>query len=108
MKAALLQKRASNELEPAEWMELFDHFKHQGEVRESLGVEGQVGVVTSSQYDDWLHRGPDPLVAPLSLYLYSMWVYRVEKPERPSPDDFLIEFASTYPLKARCARLHCK
>ena len=32
-----------------------------------------------SQLDDWLHRGDDPIVRDMNLYVYSMWVYRVEK-----------------------------
>ena len=31
-----------------------------------------------SQLDDYLHRGGHPIVKHLSLYVYSMWVYRVE------------------------------
>ena len=32
-----------------------------------------------SQLDDYLHRGSHPLVKDMSLYIYSMWVYRSEK-----------------------------
>ena len=32
-----------------------------------------------SQLDDWLHRGDDAIVRDMNLYVYSMWVYRVEK-----------------------------
>ena len=31
-----------------------------------------------SQLDDYLHRGTHPLVKDMSLYIYSMWVYRAE------------------------------
>ena len=31
-----------------------------------------------SQHDDWMHRGDDPIVRDMSLYIYSVWVYRVE------------------------------
>ena len=32
-----------------------------------------------SQLDDYLHRGSHPLVRDMSLYMYSMWVYRAER-----------------------------
>ena len=32
-----------------------------------------------SQLDDWLHRGDNPIVKDMSLYIYSMWVYRSER-----------------------------
>jgi hypothetical protein len=35
--------------------------------------------VALSQLDDWLHRGDDPILAHMNLYVYSIWVYRVEK-----------------------------
>ena len=35
--------------------------------------------VALSQLDDWLHRGNDPIVAHMNLYVYTIWVYRVEK-----------------------------
>ena len=47
MRAALFQKRAANELEPSEWLHLFDHYKQQGDVKEAFG-EGNAAVVTSS------------------------------------------------------------
>ena len=34
----------------------------------------------SSQYDDWLHRGDHPILKDLCWYVYSIWVYRVERP----------------------------
>ena len=99
MRAALFQKRASNQLEANEWLHVFDHYKSQGEERESIGRD-TASVVASSQYDDWLFRGTNPVLRQLSLYMYSMWVYRVEKPEKPSPDDFLFPFDDAYPLKS--------
>ena len=36
--------------------------------------------VTTSSLEDWLWRGDHPLVRDMSLTVYSMWVYRVEKP----------------------------
>ena len=50
------------------------------------------------QYDDWLHRGDDPCVRNLSLYLYSMWVYREERTVRTDPETLLIPFAKSYIL----------
>ena len=35
---------------------------------------------TSSQLDDWHHRGEHPLVRHMGLRVYSMWVYRTEVP----------------------------
>ena len=61
-----------------------------------------------SQLDDWLHRGDDPIVRDMNLYVYSMWVYRVEKnltvrrqsqcPACPRHVD--IEFDDTYPSRS--------
>ena len=99
MRAALFQKRATNQLEASEWLHVFDHYKSQGEERESIGRD-TASVVASSQYDDRLFRGTNPVLRHLSLYVYSMWVYRVEKPEKPSPDDFLFPFDDAYPLKS--------
>ena len=36
--------------------------------------------IALSQLDDWLHRGDSPIVREMSLYVYSLWVYRVELP----------------------------
>ena len=35
--------------------------------------------VTTTTIEDWLWRGDDPLVKHMSLYVYAMWMYRVEK-----------------------------
>ena len=40
---------------------------------------GYAKAYTYSQLDDYLHRGEDPIVRDMSLYIYSMWVYRVER-----------------------------
>ena len=37
------------------------------------------GFSSLSQLDDYLHRGTHPLLKHMSLYIYSMWVYRAEK-----------------------------
>ena len=60
-----------------------------------------------SQLDDWLHRGDDPIVRYMNLYVYSMWVYRVEKnftarkkSDSPAvPAHVEIEFDDTYPSR---------
>ena len=36
--------------------------------------------IALSQLDDWLHRSSHPIVNDMSLYVYSLWVYRVELP----------------------------
>ena len=43
-------------------------------------VEESRVVVTTSTIEDWLWRGTDPVVKDMSLQVYCMWVYRVEKP----------------------------
>ena len=37
-------------------------------------------VVTTSTLEDWLWRGDDPVLQPMSWQVYSMWVYRIERP----------------------------
>ena len=41
----------------------------------------------SSQLDDWHHRGDHPIVRHMSLYTYSMWIYRAEMPSHRAADD---------------------
>ena len=66
--------------------------------------------VALSQHDDWLHRGDDPIVRDMNLYVYSMWVYRVEnnltatprpgKDKRPPADRHVeLEFDEGYPSR---------
>ena len=40
---------------------------------------GQATGFALSQLDDYLHRGTHPIVKDMSLYIYSMWVYRAER-----------------------------
>ena len=47
----------------------------------SLNDRAPRGAVLS-QHDDWMHRGDHPIVRDMSLYIYSIWIYRVEL--RPS------------------------
>ena len=42
------------------------------------GKRGKATYHQTSQLDDYLHRGDDPLLRPMNLYVYSMWVFRVE------------------------------
>ena len=91
-----MQKKLNNELDASDWLHLFDHYKCQGDEKEAVG---DAAVVTSSQYDDWPYRGDHPLLKDLSLYLYSMWVYRVEKPARKDPEIMTIPFDDGYTLK---------
>ena len=61
-----------------------------------------------SQLDDWLHRGDNPIVRDMNLYVYSMWVYRVERnftvrrqSDCPAPSRHVdIEFDDSYPSRA--------
>jgi hypothetical protein len=39
-------------------------------------------VITTSTLEDWLNRGDHPILKPMSLQVYCMWVYRIEKPHR--------------------------
>lgn len=48
------------------------------ESRESTRDGFRVVVVTST-LEDWLHRGPHPVMVSMSLHAYGMWVLRVEK-----------------------------
>ena len=52
-------------------------FLHSAEYdQEELEIDG--AVVTTNQLDDYNHRGDHPLLAPMTLYVYSLWVHRVE------------------------------
>ena len=44
-------------------------------------------VITTSTLEDYLWRGDDPLVKDMSLQVYAMWVYRIEKPPIDPEDD---------------------
>ena len=44
--------------------------------------DGMRVVVTTSTVEDWLYRGEHPILKPMSLQVYCMWVYRIEKPHR--------------------------
>ena len=57
-------------------------------------------VVTTSTLEDWLHRGDHPVLAPMSLAVYAMWVFRIEKPHKKSACRFIdIQFAPHYALR---------
>ena len=52
-----------------------------------LGKQPLRGAVLS-QHDDWMHRGEHPILRDMSLYVYSIWVYRVEmRPSAAEKDD---------------------
>ncbi|CAK0814408.1 unnamed protein product, partial [Prorocentrum cordatum] len=61
------------------------------EVPEALGptfeglAQGKFRGAALSQHDDWMHRGDHPIVRDMSLYVYSIWVYRVELPLHALP-----------------------
>ena len=63
---------------PTEDLTTLVKFLHsaEDEAEELLEVDGVV--VTTNQLDDYNHRGDHPLLAPMTLYVYSMWVHRVE------------------------------
>ena len=61
-------------------------------------------VVTTSTLEDWLYRGDHPILACMSLQVYCMWVYRIEKPHRnpgqkQAPRFIDLEFAPHYTLR---------
>ena len=54
-------------------------------------------LVTTNQIDDYINRGDHPLLSPLSLYVYSMWVSRVEK-HHSNDKQVTIPFSTSYKL----------
>ncbi|CAK0847613.1 unnamed protein product, partial [Prorocentrum cordatum] len=48
-------------------------------------AQGKFRGAVLSQHDDWMHRGDHPIVRDMSLYVYSIWVYRVELPLHALP-----------------------
>ena len=48
-------------------------------------AQGKFKGAVLSQHDDWMHRGDHPIVRDMSLYVYSIWVYRVELPLHALP-----------------------
>ena len=66
---------------------------------------GQRLVVTTSTLEDWLYRGSHPILEAMSLQVYAMWVFRIEKTsgrtsasKRPRFID--VEYAAEYSLSA--------
>ena len=65
-------------------------------------------IATASPLEDWQWRGNHPILKDMHWYVYSMWVYRIEKlpPQRkkdgevsePRPRFIDIEFSSDYKL----------
>ena len=65
--------------------------------QEVLEVDG--AIVTSNQLDDYNYRGEHPLLAPMSLYVYSMWVHKVERSmETSEPSHVRLPFNPSYKL----------
>ena len=67
--------------------------------------EGFRVVVVTSTLEDWLHRGTHPVLVSMSLQVYAVWVYRVEKTSGlksycSSVRQLDFEFASHYVLHA--------
>ena len=58
-------------------------------------------VVATNQLDDYEHRGEHPLLKDMTLYVYSMWVHRVEKKDDAyATRHVLIPFCPSYALAA--------
>ena len=77
--------------------------------QEEEGEDGPVRqIVTTSPLEDWLWRGDHPILKDMHWYVYSMWVFRVEKlPLKrnkdgeaivPGPRFIDIEFSPDYKL----------
>ena len=80
---------------------LRDHCS-EAEQREEDGTRFNV---TTSTLEDWLHRGDHPVLAPMNLLVYAMWVFRIEKPawrpdKVPNPRFIDIDFAPDYALRS--------
>jgi len=78
--------------------------EHSEEREERSTEDHQRVVVSTSTLEDWLHRGDDPILAPMSYQVYAMWVFRIEKPPRAARSTrksfrhIDIDFASHYQL----------
>ena len=67
------------------------------EMQDTLEVDGCI--VTTNQLDDYLNRGDHPLLAPMTLYVYSMWVHRVEAHSTEQvPNRVVLKFDPSYKL----------
>ena len=69
--AFLASQSMSKHLPPDDISKLRDFFYSADEIQEVLEVDG--AVVTTNQLDDYNNRGDHPLLAPMTLYVYSMW-----------------------------------
>ena len=75
--AYLATNAMEKQLESHEVKSLAEFMHSADNALETLEVDGVV--VTTNQLDDYNHRGNHPVLAPMTLYVYSMWVYRAEK-----------------------------
>ena len=71
MRRLLVEFKEGHSLEPTE--------ASVGSVTEAASRGGNATGFALSQLDDYLHRGNHPLVKDMSLYIYSMWVYKAER-----------------------------
>ena len=71
MRCLLVEFKEGHSLEPTE--------PHIDSVTAAASRGGNATGFALSQLDDYLHRGTHALVKDMSLYIYSMWVYRAEK-----------------------------
>ena len=83
---------------PAEDISRLRDFSHSAdEIQEVLEVDG--AVATTNQLDDYNNRGDHPLLAPMTLYVYSMRVSRVElKTSTERNRQVVIAFSPEYKL----------
>ena len=62
-------------------------------------VELDGAIVTTNQLDDYVYRGNHPLVKHMTLYVYSMWVYKAERIEMNVTSPWVrIDFRPAYKL----------
>jgi hypothetical protein len=71
MRRLLVEFKEGHSLEPTE--------APVDSVTEAASRGGKATGFALSQLDDYLHRGTHVLVKDMSLYIYSMWVYRAER-----------------------------
>ena len=56
-------------------------------------IEVNGAIVTANQLDDYIHRGDDPVLRDMSLYVYSAWIWRVEKNQEKDKENRQLQFA---------------
>ena len=67
-------------------------------IQEVVGAGARLKITTST-LEDYLYRGHHPLLATMSLQVYAMWVFRIERQGGATRPRFIdLDFAPAYPL----------